>query len=292
MSETNERQILRRSIAREQNLPRYQAFRHWLDYGVPFKLSFRRAISRPTRLLKSSRTVTILVLYLALMKGYMYLLYTTLTPIFTPSYSYATKWHLAPGKAGLSFLGIFIGNIIGSLIGCVLFQWACDWIDQKMEGRGKVIAQYRQLPLVPGSLIVCYGIISFGWSVVKANQLIVPLVATLLASLGMSLTVLTVEAYLVDIFVRDSADALAADNFLGSCIGGLLPLIGQGLYVSSFGVKWTYTICGIVALVILERTWYLWRNGKQLNKNPIRTPERRDLDPEELEYELRSLSRF
>ena len=221
------------------------------------------------------------------MKGYMYLFYTTLTPIFTPIYSYSTKWHLSQGKAGLVFLGMFIGTIIGSVIGSVLFQWAYDRLDQTMVLRDRAIAQHRQLPLVPSSLILCYGIISFGWSVGRAKQLIVPLAATLLASLGSSLTVLTIEAYLDDIFVRDSADAIAASNFLGSLMGGLLPIACQALYVSPLGIKWTYTLVGIVALAILERTWYLWREGKLLDTNPTGRSEERESIPEEIgAYEL------
>ncbi len=179
-------------MARDHNLTRYQAFRHLFPLGFP---SFQ-ATRQSARLLKSSHIVTILVHYLALMKGYMYLLYTTLTPVLTSSYSYATKWHLGPRKAGLAFLAIFIGSIIGSLFGCVLFRWARDRIDQKMEKSRKTIAQYEQLPLVPSSLIICCGVVGFGWSVVKAKHLIVPLVATLLVSLGTSLTVLTIERIL------------------------------------------------------------------------------------------------
>ena len=284
MRETNERINLQRSIARDQDLPRYQTFAALFTSTIP------QAIRQPLRLLKSSPTMTILVLYLALMKGYTFLLYTTLTPIFTPGYSYATKWHLTPGKAGLAFLGIFLGIIIGSLFGCVIFQWARGWIDQRMERKGKAMTQYRQLPLVLSSLVICYGIVGFGWSVVKAKQLIVPLAAALLASLGTSLTVLTIEAYIVDVFVHDSADAIAASNFLGPLAGGLLPLFGQWLSVSQLGIQWTYTLFGIIALIILERTWYLWRNGKRLNKNPTKKSEERDLDLEELvEYELRAL---
>ena len=187
------------------------------------------------------------------------------------------------------FLGVFIGIAVGSLVGYVLFQWACDRIDQKMERRGKAIAQYRQLPLVLSSLIISYGVSWFGWSAGRAKHIISPLVATLLASLGSSLTVLMIEAYLIDVFVRDLSDAIAAINFLGSLIGGLLPLVGLALYVSPLGIEWTYTLFGIVALVTLERTWYLWREGKRLDKNPTRRWREVHLEDVD-EIELRDLS--
>ncbi len=229
------------------------------------------------------------------MKGYTYLLYTTLTPIFTPSYSYATQWHLGPGKAGLAFSAIFIGNMTGSLIGYVLFHRLLPRIDRNLKRKGKSIAQYQQLPLVPGSLLAWLGVVGFGWSVVKAKQLIQPLAATLLASLGTSLTVLTIEAYLADIFSRDFADAIDASTFLGSLIGFLLPLFGLLLNNTPFGIGWTCTVFGTFALAMLGETWALWKGGQRLDRSSTRRLEGRDLEsdghqvsesPDSWRYEL------
>ena len=278
MSETSEQIILQRSIARDQNLSLYQTFRHWLPVAFPFKYTIRQAIRGPIRLLRSSSTVTRIVLYLALMKGYIYIFYTSLTPIFTPNYGLATKWRLSPGKAGLAFLAIFIGNMIGSLFGYVLFRGLLHQMDRKFEKKGKAIAQYRQLPLVPGSLFACWGVVGFGWSVVKAKQLLSPLAATLLASLGTSLTVLTIESYLADVFSRDFAYAIDASNFLGSLIGFLLPVLGQLLDSTPIGIGWTYTVCGSFALAMLGDTWALWKGGQRLDRNPTRRLEGRDVE--------------
>ncbi len=254
------------------NQPGHMVSRRWITGGIPLGRSIRKAVIGIIRTLKFSRTVCRLVICLALMKGYAFLFYTTLAPIFTPGYIYATQWHLTPEKSGLTFLAMYIGTFVGSLIGFGWLQWARVWIEEKIGRRLRSTRQYQQLPLLLGNLIICGAVLGFEWSVVRAKELIVLLVAPLGASIGISLTTLTIEAVLSDFFARESADAIATSNFLGSLTGGLLPPIGQLLYRTPLGIKWTYGIFGtiflILALSIVERLWLQQKEGSHHDQDP------------------------
>ena len=243
----------------------------------------RLCFYNPFKSLHLSWTVLAPVIYLALMKGYMYILYTTLTPAFTAAYISTPKWHLVsgPGSAGLTFLTTFVGTIIGGLVGCFLFARRRNRLHQTM--RRHFFYPRRNIPLafVASGLLTFLGLSAFGWTVlvVKENRIILPLAASTIAITGTTLGVLTAEDSVCHIWEGPVADAMKASNFLGSLAGGLLPLIAQGLYPLPAGLGWTNTIYGVGALFILRSAWYWYRNGPrvssdQLSRRPFELEER------------------
>ena len=255
MSETIERAISKGGIRKSRNLLR------WL---VP-RPRDRLTINKPFGSLRLSWTVLAPVIYLALMKGYMYIIFTTLTPVFISMYTSTPKWHLisgpGPGSAGLTFLTTFVGAILGGLIGYVYFMWRLSRLQ-----RGSSFSYLRQFLLIGfvlSSLLTSVGLIAFGWTVLvlKENQIFAPLVASTLTIAGTTLGVLTAEDSIYFMSKGPIADAIHASNFLGSLAGGVLPLIAQAFYLLPSGLGWTNTIYGVAALFILERVWYWYRNN-------------------------------
>ena len=81
-----------------------------LDTGLTPREVFVRAIVRPMKLLVLSPIVLLLSLYMGVVYGYLYLLFTTFSVVFEQQY------HFSSGSVGLSFLGIGIGSLIGLFI--------------------------------------------------------------------------------------------------------------------------------------------------------------------------------
>lgn len=84
---------------------------------------------------------------MAVVYGYLYLLFTTITEVFQDNY------HFSQGTVGLTYLGIGIG----SLVGVVAFGVASDRIMKKKSALGEMKPEYRLPPMIPGSFAVPVG---------------------------------------------------------------------------------------------------------------------------------------
>ncbi|KAI4167658.1 MAG: hypothetical protein LQ343_007043 [Gyalolechia ehrenbergii] len=74
---------------------------------LPPREHFIRAIVCPFKLLLLSPIVLALSTFMASVYGYLYLLFTTITPVFESTY------HFSSGTVGLTFLGIGVGSLFG-----------------------------------------------------------------------------------------------------------------------------------------------------------------------------------
>ena len=248
MSETNERAISDGQMKKLHHILRSRQTRRWLMRRASIRFSIRK-LFKP---IGSPWTVLAPLVYSALMKGYMNVLYTTLTPLFTAMFKHITKWHFTPGQAGLTFNTIVVGTVTGSLAGAI-------FISMRREGPFTLLP-YLPLAFIASSLLASGGLIAFG-TTVKEAQTISTLAVTTLAITGTTLGVLTAEAFMYRIAMGPIADTTRAINFLGSLAGGVFPLIAQALYLLPSGIVWTNIISGVAALFILERAWYWYRNG-------------------------------
>ena len=257
MSETSEWAISKGGTRKSHRLLR------WL---IP-RATNRLNTNKPFRSLSLSWTMLAPIIYLALMKSYMNILYTTLTPVFTAMYTSTPKWDLisGPGSAGLTFISTLIGTVFGSWIGYILFVGRRNRLHKMIQRSAPDFWRHLPLVFVASSLLTFFGLSTFGWTVllVKKTQILLPLAASTVAIFGTTLGVLTAEDFICRTSKGPIADAINASNFLGSLAGGLLPLIAQSLYLLPFGLGWTNTIYGVGALFILERVGYWYRKRKR-----------------------------
>lgn len=94
-----------------------------------------------------SPIVLALSVQMAVVYGYLYLLFTTLTDVFQENY------HFSQGTVGLTYLGIGIG----SLVGVFAFGIVSDRIMRKKSALGEMKPEYRLPPMIPGSFAVPVG---------------------------------------------------------------------------------------------------------------------------------------
>lgn len=118
-----------------------------LDTGLTSSQLFRRSIVRPAKMLTCSPIVLALSTFMALVYGYLYLLFTTLTS------NYEQRYHFSQGIVGLTYLGIGLG----SLTGVVVFGIASDRIVKRKAANGGMKPEYRLPPMIPGCWLVPIG---------------------------------------------------------------------------------------------------------------------------------------
>jgi len=141
------------------------------------KLVFEHAIIRPLKLLFMSPIVSLLSLHMAVMFSLLYLLFTTFTYVFQETYGFST------GSAGLTFLGMGVGQLIGIVTLGPLVDKVYIFYVKKNHGAKK--PEFRLPVMVFTSLTIPIGLFWYGWSAEKHAPYMVPIVGTSFIGFGM-----------------------------------------------------------------------------------------------------------
>lgn len=147
--------------------------------------SLRRALGysllRPFQLLLFEVMVLLLCIYSAILLGVLYLFFGAFPLIFTNNHSF-TLW-----QVGLSFFGIFVGNVLGSCTDPVWHRVRSRLIERNRNpetGEGVSEPEYRLPPAIVGGLLVPIGLFWFGWTTYPSVHWIVPLIGSAVFGTG------------------------------------------------------------------------------------------------------------
>lgn len=168
--------VLQRKTDRLRKETGNQALRSKLDPGLTPQQFFKRGIIRPMKMLVRSPIVALFALYIAIVYGYLYLLFTSVTTVFEEFYGFSTQ------AAGLVFLGLGIGSILG--LG--YYSATSDRYLKKMaakEGQG-MKPEYRLQPLPLGAVLLPAGFLVYGWTAEYHIHWIVPIIGMTLIGMG------------------------------------------------------------------------------------------------------------
>lgn len=225
-----------------------------VDSSLTDREIFSRAIFRPVKMLLFQPVVFILSLYMAVVYGYLYLLFTTITALYTLEY------HFGEGIVGLSYLGLGVGMFIG-LFG---FAITSDRVSKQLtERNGTRKPEYRLPPLIIGALFVPVGLMWYGWSAQAHQHWIMPIIGTCWVGVGLILTFMPISTYLVDAFTVHAASAMAGNTVLRSLVGAFLPLAGPQMY-ATLGLGWGNSLLAFIALALWPASILFYRYGESL----------------------------
>lgn len=144
------------------------------DTGLSSGAMLKLAIIRPFIMLFKSPVVVILSTYTAVVFSYLFLLFTTFTPVFEDQYGWSD------GIAGLAYLGIGAG-LVAALI---VFSFMSDRLMAKYAGDGPMKPEYR-LPVMKWTVFfVPVGLFWYGWSAQAETFWLVPILGTALIGAG------------------------------------------------------------------------------------------------------------
>lgn len=227
--------LLGRKAARLRKETGNQELYSKLDLRLSTRELFVRSIVRPVKMLCLQPIVTLMAVDMAIVYGYLYLLFTTFTYVFERQYGFTS------GQAGLVYLGLGIG----SLIGLVVFGGGSDWLmkHKAKKNNGVFKPEFRLPPLIPGAFLVPVGLFWYGWSAQANTHYIVPILGSGVVGTGMLATFMGTQTYVVDAFPRYAASATAAMTILRSLLGAILPLAGQSMY-GALGLGWGNSLLG------------------------------------------------
>jgi MFS family permease len=267
MRETYGPTILQKKTNRLRKETGNQELRSKFDVGLSPRDFFVRGIIRPAKMLTKSPIVLSLSIYVGVVYGYLYLLFTTFTVVFEYTY------HFSSGSVGLTFLGLGVG----SLSGLAFFAWSSDHIIKKKTAEADAIAaangqpsagmkpEYRLPMLIPLSCLIPAGLFLYGWTAKYHVHWIVPIMSTALIGIGNMAVFMCISTYLIDSFTVYAASALAANTVIRSIMGAVLPLAGQKMY-ATLGLGWGNSLLAFVALALVPVPWILLKWGEPLRK--------------------------
>nr|A0A8F4PNE5.1 RecName: Full=MFS-type transporter atr4; AltName: Full=Atranorin biosynthesis cluster protein 4 [Stereocaulon alpinum]QXF68950.1 atr4 [Stereocaulon alpinum] len=256
MRETYGVVIMARKTRALQKQTGNMSLRSRYDQGLTTRRLWRNTLIRPAKMLVYSPIIFLLSLFMAMVYGYLYLLFTTFPVVFGEYY------HFSIGITGLVYLGLGIGNIIG----LVIFGVFSDKILLAKAASGELKPEYRLLPMVWTSFTVPIGLFIYGWSARYAVHWIVPIIGTVFFGIGLLVTLVCTLTYIVDAFTEYAASATAANAVMRSVVGATLPLAGPSMY-QALGIGWGNSLLAFIALAGCPIPWVFYVYGERIRKS-------------------------
>lgn len=189
MRETYPPVLLERKAARLRKETGNSAYRSKMAIDDTLQQALVKAFVRPLKMFFRSPTVFCFVMYVSVVYGYLYLLFTTITEVYELEYGFST------GLAGLSYLGIGVGMFLGIGIFGATSDKMLQRAQQKLGEGEQVPPEIRLEGLIAPALCIPIGLFWYGWSAEKRIHWIMPIIGTGWVGLG-----------LIGIFVSASPD--------------------------------------------------------------------------------------
>ncbi|KIW06665.1 uncharacterized protein PV09_02371 [Verruconis gallopava] len=217
--------------------------------------AFKTALSRPWFLLFREPIVFFLSLYMAIIYGTLYMLFSAY-PIV---YELSRGW--SGGIAGLAFLGV----LIGMLLAVAYTLWPENPRYQRVvEKHGGIAPPEARLPsTMLGGACLPIGLFWFSWT----NSPSLPWAASMAAGIpfgfGMVLVFLGVMNYLIDAYTIFAASVLAANSVIRSLFGAAFPLFTTYMY-QNLGIHWASSIPAFLALACVPFPFLFYYYGEKI----------------------------
>ena len=158
--------ILQRKTNRLRNETGNQDLRSALDTGRNPTQLFKTSILRPVKMLFLSPIVFLLSFYMAMIYGFMYLMFTTFPRVFSDQYGFSS------GIVGLTYIGIGAGSFIGLVLCASVSDRLVVVLTERNGGVGK--PEFRIPPIFMGALCLPVALFWYGWTAEKEVQWMAP----------------------------------------------------------------------------------------------------------------------
>lgn len=177
MRETHPQTLLQRKAIRLRKETGNPLLESKLDRHLSSGQILLAAFIRPMKLLLFSPIVLIMSIYVAIVFGLLYLLFTTFSSVFEEQYGFSTS------ISGLAYLGLGLGE----LLGLVVFGALSDKILKARMAADQVTVpkpEYRLILMIWFAPVIPVGLFIYGWTAYYKVHWIVPIIGTLFVGFG------------------------------------------------------------------------------------------------------------
>lgn len=257
--ETYEPLILRRRaerIRRETGDTRYYTVDERLHANKSAVRILGRALVRPVRLLVFHPIIQISSLISAFYYGILYIVLSTFSDLWIYQY------HQSVEISGLHYIAVALGEIAGAQI-CGKMM---DTLYHRLKARanGEHTPELRTPSSLPGALAGPLGLFLYGWAAQKRLHWAIVDLGAFITMVGMQITGMPLQAYIMEAYPEHTSSAGAASQFLRSLTAFLFPLFAPTMY-KVLGYGWGNTTIALIGLVVgLPAPLVLWYYGARL----------------------------
>lgn len=178
MRETNPKTILERRAARLRGSTGNPDIRSKLARStISPRLVLMQALVRPMMLLMRSPVLLVISLYVALVFGLMYLLFTTFTDVFETQYGFTTA------LSGLTYLGLGVA-LLGAMGAFQVLNERVTKARMVADGVDTKRPEYSLILMIWFSPFVGLGLLIYGWTAEYRVHWIVPIIGTAVVGFG------------------------------------------------------------------------------------------------------------
>ncbi|KAK0253454.1 MFS siderochrome iron transporter 1 [Friedmanniomyces endolithicus] len=248
--------ILRRRAAKLSKMTGkvYQSHGDVQQGPTTFGHVFKTSLSRPWILLFREPIVLLLSIYMAIIYGTLYMLFSA----FPIVYQQNRGW--SAGIGGLAFLGVAVGMIFA----VAYSVWDNKRYSRVSDEHGGFAPPEARLPITMiGGIAIPIGLFWFAWTNYPSINFMVSIAAGVPFGFGMVMVFLGIMNYLIDAYVIYAASVLAANAVLRSIFGAVFPLFTTQMY-NKLGIHWASTVPAFLALVCVPFPFLFYKYGPKI----------------------------
>ncbi|KAF9562141.1 MFS general substrate transporter [Agrocybe pediades] len=224
---------------------------HDLHQPKSFGQVIRTNLSRPFVFLVTEPIVLLLAVYIAVMYGTLYALFSGFPIVFQQ------HRHFSPGEGGLAFIGIGIGITAGTASQTI--QNRIYWNSMAKSEDGRAPPEARLHMAILGGILAPIGLWWFAWTSAPSIHWIVPILAGIPFGTGISQILQSLTTYLMDAYNVYFASAIAATVVLRSICGAAFPLFSPSMF-GALGDEWAMSVFACLATVCMPIPVLFWRD--------------------------------
>ncbi|KAF7534269.1 hypothetical protein G7054_g6362 [Neopestalotiopsis clavispora] len=214
----------------------------------------KHAIARPWAILFLEPIVTLLSLYSSIVYGIVYLIFTAFPIIFQG------QRHWSQGIAGLSYLGVMVGQFLAMII--YVFM-ETSYRKKITRDPSKQTPEARLDPAILGGVLLPVGLFWFAWTSYTSIHWAVSIVGSSLFGMGQVLLFISLINYVIDAYTVFAASALAGNAILRALFGAAFPLFTTNMY-ERLGIQWGSSVPAFLALACAPMPFFFRRFGRHL----------------------------
>ncbi|GAA6008917.1 hypothetical protein JCM10207_004025 [Rhodosporidiobolus poonsookiae] len=217
-----------------------------------------RTIARPCVMLVVEPLVLVVTVYLSIIYGILYGLFSVFPIIFEELRGFN------PGESGLTFIGVGVGTTIGAFIAIRVQRHYRELIP---KWHGHPPPEERLWPAMVAAPLNVVGIFILGWTgnYPWIHWAVPAVIGGPLLGASFNLFFISFLSYLVEVYLMYSASALAANTIARSAFAAAFPLFITQMF-SALGVGWGCSFWGFISLLLAPSPFLFYRYGWLLRK--------------------------
>ena len=161
----------------------------------------------------------------------------------------------------------FLALLVGILLGSIIVALNQHYYNSIWDAKNQIVTpEARLASMMIGSVVFAAGLFIIAWTSDRSFPWIIPFAGAGCLGFGFFTIFQTALNYLLDVFQKYGASAIAANTFLRSTLAAIFPLFIDSMY-AKLGNGWATSIFGFFATLLIPIPFVFWKYGPTIRKS-------------------------